>query len=109
MPYYSVREVRRLLYEMGAQRFKDRVRLAWAEDAKTSNSAQWRALLALADTWKRPHFPLTGSDVMAKGVPEGPLVGRILGDVEAWWIDNDFPDDVASILERLKAAVQSAV
>jgi len=108
-PDLSVRAVRKLLYRLGVQRFRDRVRLAWADDPNTSNTAQWRALLALADAWQRPHFPLTGRDVMAAGVPEGPLVGRILGEVEAWWIDSDFPDDLAFTHERLKAAVRAAV
>jgi poly(A) polymerase len=44
---------------------------------------------------------------MAAGIPEGPLVGRVLSEVESWWIESDFPDDVSSLAERLKAAVQA--
>jgi poly(A) polymerase len=33
-------------------------------------------------------------------------VGRVLAEVEAWWIDNDFPTDELSIIERLKAVAQ---
>lgn len=105
--YLSVREVRKLLYKLGVARFKDRVMLRWAEDPKASNGIQWRTLLALADAWQRPTFPLTGRDVMLAGVAEGPLVGRILGDVEEWWIDSDFTDDEFSLAERLKAVVQA--
>ena len=32
--YLSIREVRKLLYRLGPQRFRDRVRLYWAEDPK---------------------------------------------------------------------------
>jgi len=105
--YLSIREVRRLLYLLGPKAFKDRVHLRWAEDPKDSNSVQWRALLALADAWARPDFPLTGRDVMAAGVPEGPLVGRVLAEVESWWIDADFTEDEFSLAERLKAVVQA--
>ncbi len=105
--YLSIREVRKLLYLLGPRAFKDRVSLRWAEDAKDSSSVQWRALLALADAWVRPDFPLTGRDVMAAGVAEGPLVGRILGEVERWWIDADFTEDEFSLAERLKAVVQA--
>ena len=105
--YLSIREVRKLLYLLGPKAFKDRVYLRWAEDAKESNSVQWRALLALADAWARPDFPLTGRDVMAAGVPEGPLVGRVLEEVENWWIDADFTEDEFSLAERLKAVVQA--
>jgi poly(A) polymerase len=105
--YLSIREVRKLLYRLGPARFRDRVFLKWADDTKASNAIQWRALLALADSWQRPRFPLTGQNVKAAGVPEGPLVGRILSEVEEWWIDTDFTDDDFSLAERLKAVVQA--
>ena len=105
--YLSIREVRKLLYRLGTQRFKDCARLRWAEDPKYSNAVQWRALLAMADAWQRPVFPITGGDVMAAGVAQGPLVGRILAEVEEWWIDSDFTEDEFSLAERLKAVVQA--
>ncbi|MDE2495144.1 MAG: CCA tRNA nucleotidyltransferase [Alphaproteobacteria bacterium] len=105
--YLSIREVRKLLYRLGMQPFKDRLFLNWADDPKAG--MQWRALLAMADAWTRPVFPLTGRDVMRAGVPEGPLVGRVLGEVEEWWVDSDFTDDEFSLAERLKAVVQAVV
>jgi poly(A) polymerase len=105
--YLSIREVRKTLYRLGAQRFRDRVFLRWAEDNNPATFIQWRALLAMADAWERPKFPLDGGNVMAAGVPEGPLIGRILAEVEEWWIDADFIDDEFSIAERLKAVVQA--
>jgi poly(A) polymerase len=107
--YLSVPEVQRALYRFGAPLFKDWVRLRWAEDGKLSNTHQWRALLALADSWVRPTFPLKGPDAMAAGVPQGPLVGKVLSEVEAWWVDNGFTDDKFSLAERLKAVVQATI
>ena len=105
--YLSVKEMRKLLYRIGPARFKDRVFLKWAEDKKESNAVQWRMLLAVADAWERPKFPLSGREVMLAGVPEGPLVGKILEEVEDWWIDADFIEDEFSLAERLKAVVQA--
>lgn len=107
--YLSMREVRRALYSMGLELFKDRVMLGWADDGKTTNAFQWRALLAMADSWDRPELPLTGSMIKAAGVPEGPDVGRVRAEVEEWWIDSDFTEDEFSIIERLKAVVQATV
>ncbi len=107
VPYLSIREARKLLYRLGVRPFKDRVFLRWAQDAKASNGVSWRALLALADAWQRPRFPLSGRDVMLAGVPQGPLVGQVLSKVEEWWIDSDFTDDEFSLAERLKAVVQA--
>jgi poly(A) polymerase len=105
--YLSVREMRKLLYRLGPQLFKDLVFLRWADDPKASNAVRWRTLLAQADAWERPNFPLSGRDVMLAGVPEGPLIGRILSEVEEWWVDADFIEDEFSLAERLKAVVQA--
>jgi poly(A) polymerase len=107
--YLSIREVRRLLYRLGPSLFKDLVMLRWAEDPRLSNAPQWRALLALADSWQRPQLPLSGHEVMAAGVPAGPLVGKVMAEVEEWWVDTDFTDDKFSLIERLKAVVQATV
>jgi len=104
--FMSMREVRRALYALGIATFQDRVRLAWAEDEDARKASQWRALLALAQSYVRPTLPLSGEDIMAAGVPEGPLIGAVRREVEAWWIDADFPDDRLSIVERLKAVAQ---
>ncbi|MDX2276819.1 MAG: CCA tRNA nucleotidyltransferase [Hyphomonadaceae bacterium] len=102
--YMSLREMRRALYLLGAETFHDRIMLQWAE--KGGNAAQWRALTAHALMWARPKLPLTGDDVMKAGVPAGPKVGEVMRELEAWWIDADFPDDKLAIIERLKAVAQ---
>jgi poly(A) polymerase len=104
--YLSVREVRRLLYKIGPAAFKDRVLLKWAGAQRAAAAIQWRMLFEMAATWERPRFPLTGREVRLAGVPEGPEVGRILAEVQAWWIDCDFVADELAIAERLKAVVQ---
>jgi poly(A) polymerase len=107
MSHLPAGQVQRLLYKIGAEAFRDRVRLAWAAAAPGTNAIRWRMLLAVADAWKKPHFPLSGHDVMQAGIPEGPLVGKILSEVENWWIEQDFPESQAALAERLKAALQA--
>jgi len=104
--WMSPREARRAVYRLGPQAFRDRVKLAWAASPKASATAQWRALLAVGETWTAPTLPLTGEEVMAAGVPKGPLVGEVMREVESWWVENDFIDDKLSIVERLKAVAQ---
>ena len=105
LAHLSARDAHKLLYKIGAPAFRDRVRLSWAgEDA---NALAWRMLMNLADSWRKPHFPFSGRDVMDAGVPEGPAVGKILSEVENWWIENDFPDDEALVGEKLKDAIQA--
>ena len=104
--WMSPREARRGVYRIGIRAFSDRVRLAWASDPRTATTPQWRALLALADSWTPPPFPLTGDEVIAAGVPKGPMVGQVMREVEEWWIDQDFIEDKFSAIERLKAVAQ---
>ena len=84
-------EARRLLYRIGAARFRDKV--CCNGPARPRRRAAWRMLLEMAENWQRPRFPLTGRDVMQAGVPEGPRCGRILAQVEDWWVGGDFAAD----------------
>jgi poly(A) polymerase len=104
--WMSPREIRRAVYRTGAPAFRDRAKLAWARASGTASTPQWRGMLALAQSWTPPAFPLTGEDVMAAGVPKGPMVGQVLREVEDWWIDHDFLDDRLSAVEKLKAVAQ---
>jgi poly(A) polymerase len=89
------------VYRLGLAAFRDRLKRAWAERPETAPAAQ--ALLDYAERWAVPKFPLGGADVLAAGAPLGPEVGRLLREVEAWWIEHDFPDLGAQ--ERLKSLV----
>ncbi|HSZ52536.1 MAG TPA: CCA tRNA nucleotidyltransferase [Caulobacteraceae bacterium] len=107
--WMSPREMRRIVYRLGAETFCDRVLLSWAGSDRPAAAVQWRALLPMARTWTPPSLPLNGDEVAAAGVPHGPQIGAVLREVETWWIDQDFPDDKLSVMERLKAVVQGMV
>ena len=104
--HLSAADVRRLLYRIGAARFRDLVLLRWAASPRGAGAIQWRMLLSIAGSWERPRFPLTGREAMAAGVPEGPEVGRVLAAVEAWWMDEDFLPDEAGLMEKLKSVIK---
>ena len=101
--------MRQSVWRLGVQTFCDRVTLAWAASERPAGAMQWRALLPMAQGWSRPALPLSGEEVAAAGVPRGPLIGAVLREIEAWWIDNDFTADKLSVVERLKSVVQGMV
>jgi len=103
----SALQARQLLYRIGPGRFRDMVMLHWAAGPKGAG-LPWRILLEMAQSWQRPRFPLTGRDVMAAGVAEGPDVGRVLAQVEDWWAGGDFSADENACRERLKAVIAGA-
>ena len=94
---------RALVYRNGQAHFRDAVLLAWAK--RGENEAIWRAMLETADAWESPALPITGADLLARGVPEGPEVGQYLTAVEDWWIEHDFAPDRAALLDKLAALV----
>ena len=107
--WMSPREIRRAIHRLGPQAFRDRVKLSWAADGRTATAPQWRLLHVYPETWSPPPFPLSGQEISAAGVPQGPLHGRVRREVERWWIDLDFTDDKWAALERLKAVAQGLV
>ena len=60
-----------------------------------------KGLAAFATTWTKPVFPVSGRHLIARGVPAGPAVSRLLGAVERAWIAAGFPADVTPILDRI--------
>jgi len=98
---------RRLLYHLGAERFRDLTLLSWAHAraddgyAPAGDNSRWMAMLDLADDWTIPEFPLRGEDVLALGVSPGPEVGRRLSDLRQWWEEGDFRPGREELLARL--------
>ncbi|UPA23579.1 CCA tRNA nucleotidyltransferase [Shinella oryzae] len=101
----------RLLYRNGPKGLSMRLRLALASararglgDADAlAFAGLCQRLLARAEKWQKPAFPLTGADVLAAGVPAGPDVGTMLARIEDEWVGGNFHDDRARLLARLKA------
>ena len=44
-------------------------------------------------TWPAPRLPISGGTLIARGVPQGPVVARILREIESAWVDAGFPID----------------
>ena len=82
---------RATLYREGRARFLDRLLLAGGDEAG-------EALLAEPPP---PPFPLKGRDLRARGVPAGPKLGRLLRDLEDWWIAHAFHPDRNACLAEL--------
>ena len=101
----SAQGARRLLYRIGAPRFRDKVMLQWAAAPRAAGALPWRMLLEMAENWQRPRFPLSGRDVMQAGVSEGPNVGRILAQVEDWWVGGDFAADEGACRDQLTQVI----
>jgi poly(A) polymerase len=88
---------RRRLYRLGAERYRDRLMLAWARAGADADPAPWLGLATLPQRWSAPKFPLKAADFIARGVPEGPSLGHVLTLAEDAWLAADFPLDGAAV------------
>ncbi len=96
---------RRLLYRLGPEKFRALVILVWA--GWGGSEISWRAMLKAAAEWEAPRFPVTGADVLALDISEGPEVGQYLTAIETWWIERDFVPDRKVALAKLRSLVNS--
>ena len=83
---------RETLYREGRARFLDRLLLAGGDEAG-------EALLAGPPP---PPFPLSGRDLLDRGIPAGPELGRWLREIEDWWIAQAFRPDRDACLAELE-------
>ena len=99
----DARRARQMVYRGGAAPCR---RLALALSAvsprRTSEAA---VLLATAKSWTPPMLPVSGADLIAAGLKAGPLIGKLLDEIENWWVELDFPEE-GMVRTRLTASIQ---
>ena len=84
---------KKLAYKYG----KDLLMAALAiESARSEERYEIDAL----QKWSIPSFPLTGGDLLNLGLEQGPQIGRVLTNVEEWWIENNFSPTRQECLEK---------
>ena len=73
-----------LAYRVGSECAADRLLLA----------GRAKAAAELAE-WKPPRLPIAGGALIARGLPEGPVVARTLRQIEDRWVEAGFPTGAA--------------
>jgi poly(A) polymerase len=101
-------EARVLLYRLGAQKYVDRVLLAWARSPQGAADTEWRHLAGLPGRWSIPVFPLKSGDFINRGVPKGPELGAAMRTAEEAWVAAGFPADPAGLTALADKAVKVA-
>jgi poly(A) polymerase len=69
-----------LVYRVGTECAVDRLLLA----------GQGEGAAAIRG-WKPPRLPIGGGALMARGLPEGPIIARTLRNIEDRWVESGFP------------------
>ncbi|MEZ5921387.1 MAG: CCA tRNA nucleotidyltransferase [Parvularculaceae bacterium] len=107
LPTMTENSAKAMLYRLGVEAWRDACDLAMA---RGTDRAELVTIRNLPDRWKAPVFPISGKDIIAAGVPKGPLVARTLKAVEEKWIDANFPPDEqvhAMLADEIKSILKS--
>jgi len=101
----SFHGLRALLFKAGREAARDALALAQAEsDAPPSDAVFATANRFLADA-PEPKLPISGADLIARGVAAGQPVGRALRAFQALWIRASFPKEPETLTRLLEEAV----
>ena len=100
-PALRPQEQRIILFQHGAEAWRDLVHLAWARSDAAPEDAAWQDLLDLPDRWPIPCLPVAGRDLLAAGMSPGPEIGVMLKRLEDWWVASDFQPTRDELLKRL--------
>ena len=100
--------LRVLLFSAGRQAACDALFLAEADfGAHPEDPAFAGGHRFLAET-PAPELPVSGSDLIAHGVEEGPLVGDVLRAFQRLWVEAGFPDDADTIDWLVRSAIETS-
>ncbi len=99
----SVKEQKKALRVMGQELYIQTALIAWAlARGKTGDNSSadqaYQDILALAKRWSPPAFPLSGKDLLEKGLKPGKHIGSLLEEAESYWEDHDYACSKAELL-----------
>ncbi len=94
-------ERRRMMFQIGADKWRDAAWLSFARSRANRSDAAWLELIAMPEKWTPPQLPVKGSDILEHGIAAGPQVGQTLAALEDWWVASDFRPTRADLLARI--------
>jgi poly(A) polymerase len=85
------------LFRFDRTALRDALMLLHAGSGAAVNDKTWTAAHRHAATAPRPEFPISGDDLLSRGVAPGRRVGAALKLLQAQWIRAGFPRDPATL------------
>lgn len=93
------KQTRAVVYRLGNDLVRSLLLLQAADKGQEENMPE---IYACATGFRAPRFPMLGDDVLALGIAAGPEVGRILANIEDWWVAQDFAPGRTACLKKLQ-------
>lgn len=97
-PDMSLAAQKKLLRRLGKEIYIAAIAVAATSAGEVSS---YHALLELPEKWTPPVFPVTGADLIAKGIPEGRELGDRLRALEEAWEASDYSLSKKQLLTKI--------
>jgi tRNA nucleotidyltransferase/poly(A) polymerase len=97
--------LRTLLFSVGREAARNALMLLQAESGAPASDAAFNAVDRFLADVPRPRLPISGADLIARGVSAGHPVGRALRAFQALWIRAGFPKEPETLAWLLEEAV----
>ena len=104
----SIADARRTIYRRGPIGFHDALLVSWAGSGVPASDPQRLQVAQLAASWTPPKLPVSGEDILKLGIGGGPRVGKLVAEIETWWVTHDFAPDRQACLNELAARIGPA-
>ena len=101
----SFQGLRTLLFSAGRQAACDALMLSQAESGAPASDAAFDAAGRFLADAPEPRLPISGADLIARGVSAGRPVGRALRAFQTLWIRTGFPKEPETLTRLLEKAV----
>ena len=95
------------LYEQERRAALDGLLLAQAENGDDSNEKAWASAYAFLRDTPEQRLPVSGADIMARGLDSGPAIGAVLKSLQAMWIRAGFPKDPELLAKLVDDALRA--
>jgi poly(A) polymerase len=102
----SLGALRRLLFERRRQGALDALALFHADRGAAADDGRFARARAFLSATPEPTLPITGADVVARGVVHGRRVGATLKKLQALWIRAGFPREPETLARLLDEALK---
>lgn len=90
------KDLRRALHERGADLVGDQLRVTASRLGENLPREAW----AMVESWEPKSLPIRGADLLAAGFEGGPALGRLLRQLEDWWLEEERRPDREALLEK---------
>ena len=88
------------IYYHGKAACIDAILLTWAKNG-ASAFGNWQTNWEIVNNFTAPIFPINGNDLKQAGIKEGPELGKIFKDLEAYWVSHNFEPTKNELMARV--------